>query len=92
MAPRPAPGALALLDLEPLEDLSHLATYGCAAAGCADPAYADRGRHAPNCTQSEIDLALHEVDRLRRFLGVVRDAARDPQLAAAARSLLGDAR
>lgn len=55
-----------------MEDLSYLRTYGCQSAGCTDPAWAERGLHAPNCTQGEIDLALDEIDRLRQALYATR--------------------
>lgn len=54
-----------------MTDFDYLRGFGCQAAGCDHPDYAEWGHHAPNCVQPEIDLALDEIDRLR---GVIRDA------------------
>ena len=59
-----------------MTDLDYLHTYGCQAAGCLDEAYRSRGKHAPNCTQSEIDLLLDEKKRLETAV-----AAKDDQIA-----------
>lgn len=46
----------------PSNDHDWLRTALCEAAGCTHEAYAGRNRHAPNCMQDEVNLALDELE------------------------------
>lgn len=43
-------------------DITYLKDFGCRAAGCLDPAWAERGLHASNCVQAELDHATEVAD------------------------------